>query len=172
MPDKPKPTPEALYPCRYQHCAEYVSHPAEDLFWSETVCGWVCGECWEAQELPDEPELKLSDEIARRDIGLSAFKHALVKHRLVNPDAFEDPDGYDAFATEENALCAYEDLFPAPTTDIRESRTTAESSMGVEVRDSCRDDTSWDALWDAQNEARAEQKEAQRLDDEKEVEDE
>jgi len=65
-----KPVPKALYGCRYENCADDVSHRPEDLFWSDVSGGWVCDDCyWYHTEEQDvcKPTLRLSDYLQAHD---------------------------------------------------------------------------------------------------------
>lgn len=60
-----RPIPEPLYPCAHEACAEERTWPADDLFWSEKVEGWVCDicRCDDPTHEDEQTGSSLSDEI-------------------------------------------------------------------------------------------------------------
>lgn len=65
-----KSLPEPLYSCVI--CKDDYSWPASDLFWSEKLNGWCCGECWSDVDLHYDDEklidagICLADELKQR----------------------------------------------------------------------------------------------------------
>ncbi len=43
-----RPIPRALYGCHF--CGDEYSHPADELFWSESFQSWVCDSCWDDRD--------------------------------------------------------------------------------------------------------------------------
>ena len=58
-----KEVPEPLYPCGFNECLS--TWPAEDLFWSEPLQGWVCDQCW------DDVDQHWTEDSGRFDRGIS-----------------------------------------------------------------------------------------------------
>lgn len=63
-PPGPKTTPEPLYSCVLEHCAEEQSWPAHDLFWHPGRGGWICINC------KSDSEEEISDWTLKKELAI------------------------------------------------------------------------------------------------------
>lgn len=111
---KPSPTHAALRPSGLRAIAEGLFYEGGQYSWRER--------CRFAQEALNVAAYKIETLQAELDRcparSISGFAEFLIKHRLLDPLAFHDPEGYDNFATLNRIHDAVWEATGQPAPDV------------------------------------------------------